>query len=591
MRTPLRPLKLTRRSDRDVRPIWANRWLPRWPGPSEPLPSAFAVLATPACLDCWTTQQLVGVLARSVPSRDVAYWGWEAVATVAEPLGKLLHRRPETLRLGAQLRDWYPRCLQALLPLNRDPTETARLRFCHSCLAHGYHSPLFQLPWWDECPVHAEPLAEGCPQCDALLPAGLALEDPAHWLRCQACGFRLSDPGRLIQPRHGTPPAVSERWWACVADYFRWLRATQDSTWLLAWEVEGEGCFDDVARVAGRALAKAVPPPSNLQRHLVDRRPHVSARAWSRKFLEPLKRPSVRALGFSTAKDMQAAGRYFYGALPVPTECFDALHRCHRHLRRKVGVNILGRKSPDATPGDEYLWKGQRPLAVLGFRLLTGLTSIDRVKGVGYLDFRAVELVREPPASLAQELLAAWTGVDLRPLRNWPKERAFVLQDQNWAMSGSRPSPPVRRDPMPHGALRWLYSRTVVEAWHDVALECFARAHPQRTVAWRCGEEPRKRAQRTRPVAVPVILPVTEHWAEPKQREHPMLVHARADRERPRGWAAAILRLGTGEGYPVVAMLGRSAPAPFASYASSWNAYWTWPEELHEESQRDRASA
>ena len=135
------------------------------------------------------------------------------VRGVAEPLGKLLGRRPETLRLGAQLRDWYPSCLQALVPASKDTTETARLRYCRPCLTHGFHSPLFQLPWWDDCPVHHESLIEGCPQCDAPLPGGLELADPSQWLRCRACGFRLSDPGRLTQRRPADRTANSTEWW------------------------------------------------------------------------------------------------------------------------------------------------------------------------------------------------------------------------------------------------------------------------------------------------------------------------------------------------------------------------------------------
>ena len=341
--------------------------------------------------------------------------------------------------------------------------------------------------------------------------------------------------------------------------------------------------------MAGRALARAVPPPPRLHRHLLDREPRASARAWSRQFNDPPQCPSVHALGFATPQDMQATGRYFYGALPIPDETYEALKHCHRHLRRQLRVGVLGLKSPNASGATEYLWAGPRPLTVLGFRLLTGLLAVDRVNGVNYLDFRSVELVLEPPSALAQELLAAWSGVDLRPLRCWPQQLADLLFDPHLAISGARPAAPLRQEVVHHGALRWLYGRVIVEAWHDVALECFARAYPTRTIAWTLGEAPCKRAARTRPVAVPMRLPVTSLWAASEQRQHPLLVHARADRERPRGWAAAIMRLGRNDS-TVIAFLGRAAPAPFASYASTWEAHWTWPEELPQASS-DRASA
>lgn len=39
------------------------------------------------------------------------------------------------------------------------------LRFCRSCLMHGYQSAIFQLDGMERCPIHQEPLVTACPNC------------------------------------------------------------------------------------------------------------------------------------------------------------------------------------------------------------------------------------------------------------------------------------------------------------------------------------------------------------------------------------------------------------------------------------------
>lgn len=537
------------------------------------MPSAFALLAAPARLGCWTRSQLVQVL--RFPREPVC--GWGVVAEVAPHLGKDLHRRTQTIRLGAQLIRWIPTCLRPLLG-DHDATTHAQLRFCESCLSGGFHSPLFQLPWWDTCPVHDEPLRTGCPSCGNPLRAGLAVSSPSQWLICGQCGFELSDPGRLVRlPLSATRRCETAKWWGVLGDYFRWSRATDAAEWTLPWRVVGEGQFDDIARVAARKLAQVIGPPPALRRHLVDQGARGSSRAWSRQFNESLATPSPRALGFTTPAQMRETGRRFYGALPIPRECRKAIDASDRHIRRKVGVRLRGTEAPGSSGENEYLWTGPRPLVVLGYRLLTSLACTDRVGGIDFLDFPAIELVREPPAVLAQELLAAWTGVDLGAQRVWPTERIQVFIDQHLAMrSRFRDGLASRKDRMPHGALRWLYTRTVLEAWHDIALESLSRMRFCGVAAWRLQQAPCSRGTGVRLVSTQVLI----KRADPKEASHPLLVHARADRLHPRGWAAAILRIGDeGNKGKFVAFFGRSGPKPFLGCLSSWSARWEWPDE------------
>lgn len=285
---------------------------------------------------------------------------------------------------------------------------------------------------------------------------------------------------------------------------------------------------------------------------------------------------------------MREAGRRYYGALPIPRECREAVDASDRHIRRKVGVRLRGAEAPGSGGGKEYLWTGRRPLVVIGYRLITGLARTDRIRGVDYLDFPAIELVREPPVVLAQELLAAWTGVDLAAQRVWPADRMNVFINPHLAMGSRFRVGGSRKERMPHAALRWLYVRTVLEAWHDVALESLARMKLHGVAAWQVRQASRRSGTGVRLVLSQVLV----KQADADEVSHPLLVHARADRLRPRGWAAAILRIGnesdTGE---FVAFLGRSAPEPFLGYLSSWRARWEWPDESVAAANSARASA
>jgi hypothetical protein len=60
------------------------------------------------------------------------------------------------------------------------------LRYCHSCLALGNHSTLFQLPQVAHCPVHDEPLRIGCPHCGQPISTN-ALAIARNHLYCGSC--------------------------------------------------------------------------------------------------------------------------------------------------------------------------------------------------------------------------------------------------------------------------------------------------------------------------------------------------------------------------------------------------------------------
>ncbi|TXI48882.1 MAG: hypothetical protein E6Q50_09310 [Lysobacter sp.] len=441
---------------------------------------------------------------------------------------------------------------------------------------------MFQLPWWTGCPVHDEPLCEGCPRCRALIPAGLPHANPARWLQCPHCHAELSDRA-LLAHLHAAPSRQNDgRWWQVLAAYRRWLAATHAVAWTLPWSVQGDGAFEEAAFLAVRHLVKCVAPPAALTRHLpTTTLTSASARAWSRTFVEHPTVPSVRELGFTSPQAMINAGRNFYGALPITETCRRALAKAERHLRRQLRVPLIGRGSPRALPDAVlYDWRGPRTLAVLAFRLLTGLAQTDRVQGVAYLDLRAVELLLETPVRMAQIALAPWTGVDLQDLRAWPQDMTMLLVEPRWMLRARCTAPEVRREPQPRCALGWLYERMILEAWQDLALECFSRARPGGVLACTLGSTLRIRSPRERNVYVP-LKATLDATAVANELAHPLLERASADRGRPRGWAMAIMQVPGGSPDTYIALLGRSAPRPFAPRcAPSFKAHWTWPDEM-----------
>ena len=568
-----------------------------WPGPRGAIPSAFSLLSVPARLGRWSRSELHEFLGFGAGMYQVPSVGWATVARhdVAARIASALGRRPAEVRLGALLKSWYPSAMQPLLRQS-DPSRYDRLRFCSTCLKRqGYHSPLFQLPWWTGCPIHSDPLLEGCPSCGAALPTALVLARPDCWLTCRSCGHELASSGELVG-LHGSgfSPREISCWQTTLAEYRRWLGQTENASWAIPWTVEGDGEFSEVAIQAIAQLTSLVGIPSALLGHL----PQLStgapaARAWHRTFRDIEKPSEVTCFGFTTPSEMRRSGRQFFGALPISSDCLRIIGVIHRRWRREVGVGLIRNDSPvSADPkSDVYVFNGHRPMVVMGFRLLTGLASTAQIEGVNYLDFRAPELMWEPPVWLAQFVLKHITGVDLRHLRRWPKsrDRADCLKYPSMVVvpvpstSHSRLSEtpeedaPPSVDSVPGKALHWIYERLILEAWHDLAIECFARAVPNEIAAWATQKYFDKKLGFHRLSAVPRRF----GDADAKELAHPLLVHARAQRRRPRGWAIAILRVGDDrDGRRTVAFLGRSGPLPFGPMGGpSFAAMWRWPDD------------
>jgi predicted RNA-binding Zn-ribbon protein involved in translation (DUF1610 family) len=80
----------------------------------------------------------------------------------------------------------YP--LNPPYPFTNNPSTLAISRNCATCAAAIYHSPLFELPWLIECPIHHSRLTSACPSCGKGWPTIAQIW--AH--SCPMCGVKIS---------------------------------------------------------------------------------------------------------------------------------------------------------------------------------------------------------------------------------------------------------------------------------------------------------------------------------------------------------------------------------------------------------------
>lgn len=112
---------------------------------------------------------------------------------------------------------WWPKELRGFAIPFADP-----LRFCPACLEQGYHSNLFQLPWWQRCPIHDVDLLSGCTDCGGSL-IGLGLRAaPRQAFLCSCCGRDFVNTGALVDSARGT---IVAKWHSVVATHRSWAAA------------------------------------------------------------------------------------------------------------------------------------------------------------------------------------------------------------------------------------------------------------------------------------------------------------------------------------------------------------------------------
>lgn len=191
---------------------------------------------------------------------------------LAVQLGRLRHWVPDQ-RIARSLRlttvevslafdptGWWPAALRTFAVAFADP-----LRFCPTCLMEGYHTHLFQLPWWIRCPMHNEDLQSACLRCGGRL-AGMALgAEPRRAFHCSVCQRDLVNTGALVDAQRGTK---AERWHAIMAAHRAWTTAISEA-FLVTPTLTTDYCELTAEHVFGWIHAAGVPWPRDLQPFVV----------------------------------------------------------------------------------------------------------------------------------------------------------------------------------------------------------------------------------------------------------------------------------------------------------------------------------
>ncbi len=155
-------------------------WGRDWTGPFEgaftllqKLAWANAMSADEICREVYSVPPKSGERSAGYRYRSLTYMDWQPPA--------VLHHFPEGF-------------MSNVAPKWSHVLATDRcLRFCPSCLVHGYQTYLFQLLGLAQCPIHRRPLANCCCSCGAQTPP-YAIEPAAFDTPfvCGSCGMPIA---------------------------------------------------------------------------------------------------------------------------------------------------------------------------------------------------------------------------------------------------------------------------------------------------------------------------------------------------------------------------------------------------------------
>lgn len=185
-----------------------------------PYASAFSLIGCYARINVLDRKDLLGQWLSSKRSGRVEqHLDWETVPNTVGvgTLCRSFDLVPEAVSLAFDLTAWWPGSLRFVA----ERTQSC-LRYCPECINQGYHSGLFQLPWWRVCPIHGEPILDRCPNCAEPIPISLDLSRggvPHRLFLCRRCGFDLANSAAIVAASHQAVPEVLHR---VVGVHRRW---------------------------------------------------------------------------------------------------------------------------------------------------------------------------------------------------------------------------------------------------------------------------------------------------------------------------------------------------------------------------------
>lgn len=181
-----------------------------------PYPSAASLAACLARINVLTRDQVLEFWGQGRTTQGIALDSLSAAGSLAAlPLG------PAELRAAFDPAWWWPAALTSMSHAFGDP-----IRFCSDCLRGGYHTLLFQLPWWTRCPLHGCVLLRTCPACGGALNGLRFRGQPAVAFQCSQCSQDLMSTGAIIAASRG---GVTSQLHHLIGLHRRWCHAVSDA--------------------------------------------------------------------------------------------------------------------------------------------------------------------------------------------------------------------------------------------------------------------------------------------------------------------------------------------------------------------------
>lgn len=147
--------------------------------------AAFAAAKNPQL--CWKPSETYKYESLWSLLNKICLWNCISISGLFSVLGHPKNKKVGGLHNLAQPDSTTMDAIQALTGMNRELLNESvvsaylgindgalftdyNLRFCPECIAHGFHTVIFQMGFVEKCPLHKELLLEACPRCKEEIP-------------------------------------------------------------------------------------------------------------------------------------------------------------------------------------------------------------------------------------------------------------------------------------------------------------------------------------------------------------------------------------------------------------------------------------